>query len=82
MDLLLSDEKTVNILIEDMLCLAKFVKDYNVKPLAIEKVLRIENLLKKVSPELYESIKESLKEDDADIELGVASPLDFLCEIC
>lgn len=81
MDLLLSDEKTVNILIEDMLCLAKFVKDYNVKPLAIEKVLRIENLLKKVSPELYESIKESLKEDDADIELGVASPLDFLCEM-
>lgn len=81
MDLLLSDEKTVNILIEDMLCLAKFVKDYNVKPLAIEKVLRIENLLKKVSPELYESIKESLEEDDADVELGIASPLDFLCEM-
>lgn len=81
MDLLLSDEKTVNILIEDMLCLAKFVKDYNVKPLAIEKVLRIENLLKKVSPELYESIKEDLEEDDADVELGIASPLDFLCEM-
>ena len=81
MNLLLSDEKTVNILIEDMLCLAKFVKDYNVKPLAIEKVLRIENLLKKVSPELYESIRESLREEDADVELGVASPLDFLCEM-
>lgn len=81
MNLLLSDEKTVNILIEDMLCLAKFVKDYNVKPLAIEKVLRIENLLRKVSPELYESIKESLQEDGSDVELGVASPLDFLCEM-